>query len=149
VTDSDDQLMDRLRLMAARIEGRPRLVDDSARAALATRRLDAELAELVLDSAPEEVVAGVRGNQQTRLVSFQAATVTVELQVHESADRLALRGLVSGATGRVVVETTREQRVASIDSDGWFAIGDLPRGSLRLRLQDADGAAVTTSWMSS
>jgi hypothetical protein len=144
VNADDDLLAERLRAVAARADGVPDLVDRGARAALSTRRLDAELAELVLDSAA--TTGAVRGDDRPRLLTFRATGVTVELQVQEAAGGLTLRGLVAGAAGEVAVETPAGRRTAGIDGDGWFTVDGLPRGSARLWLVTASGAAVTTSW---
>lgn len=146
--DDDDELLERLRDIAAAVDGPPELVELSARAALSTRLLDHELAQLLNDS---ESAAGapVRGeDHRLRLLSFQTATVSVELQLDEVAGRLSLRGHVSGAAGEVEVETATDRRSASIDPDGWFVVEDVPAGAVRIRLRADDGTAVTTSWMS-
>src|SRR5262249_14797536 len=131
VNDPDDVLVAQLRHLADQIQPVPELVATSARAALATRRLDGELAELVLDSAAD-TEATVRGAEGTRLVTFQTATLTVELQVREAAETLVMRGLVTGAAGEVLVESVRASRRVPIDHDGWFTVEDLRRGSTRL-----------------
>jgi hypothetical protein len=147
MTDDHDILMERLRTIAAAVDGPPPSVAEAARAALSTRRLDEELAELVLDSAAGTPVAARDGDDDIRLLSFETATVSIEVQLTEVAGSVSLRGLVSGATGEVVVETAGERRSAPIDADGWFTVDRLPSGLVRLRLRATDGTAVTTSWV--
>src|SRR5262249_46475986 len=52
-THEDEALLERLRAICAEVDPVPDLVFQAARAAFTLRRLDAELAELVLDSADE------------------------------------------------------------------------------------------------
>jgi hypothetical protein len=148
--DDHDPLLDRLRAVAALVDPPPELVDEAARTALSTRRLDDELAELAGDSAAETVGAGatVRAEgEQIRLLSFETATVGVEVQVVEVDGSVSLRGLVSGATGAVTLETARASRSVAIGPDGWFTADGLAPGLVRLRLTAADGTPVTTSWV--
>lgn len=147
MTEDDDRLMDRLRVIAAAVDGPPDLVDAAARAALSTRRLDGELAELVEDSSTVIATAARGDDEQIRLLSFETATVAIELQVIEVGDTVSLRGLTSGAVGEVVAETATARRTAPIGPDGWFTVEGLGPGLLRLRLRAADGTAVTTSWV--
>ncbi|WP_232664637.1 carboxypeptidase-like regulatory domain-containing protein [Pseudonocardia sp. TRM90224] len=145
----DDDLIERLRRIAAEADPPPGIVGAAARAALATRRLDDELAELVLDSAHEPELVRAAGDD-VRMLTFEAGDVAVELQVqaqlHE-AGRLAMRGLVTGPVAGLTVETPGGERTADLDADGWFAVEDLPPGPTRLRLTRPDAPAVTSAWI--
>jgi hypothetical protein len=144
---TDDELMDRLRRIAADVDGAPELVAESARAAFSTRRLDDELAELLHDSdlAPS---AGVRGQSGPRLLSFEVGDVSLAIQVDEAQGRLALGGIVVGAVGEAEIETTTTgSRTAPIDDRGWFRMDGLPSEPLRVRVHAADGRSVTTGWI--
>jgi len=144
--NQDDRLIDRLRTIAAALDGPPELVGESARAALSTRRLDGELAELVLDTPAD--TAAVRSDERIRLLAFHAVTASLEFQVHQIGARVRIRGLVTGASGEVVVETARQQRAGRIDAGGWFTIDGLSHGLIRLRVRADDGTTVTTRWIS-
>jgi hypothetical protein len=144
---SDDDLIARLREIAAVVDAPPAHVEASARAALSTRLIGYELAELLGDSAV--AADAVRSDdQRLRLLSFQTATVALELQVDYVGGRLSLRGEVAGASGEVEVETVGERRRATIDADGWFVVDDVPCGTVRIRLRADDGTPVSTSWVS-
>jgi len=144
--NDDDLLMEQLRGLAGHAQGVPELVDQAARAALSTRRLDAEMAELVLDSHAD-TASPVRGDDQTRLLTFRTAVVTVELEVRPTGDTVDLRGFATGTSGAVVVETATGQRHrADVDAGGWFSVDRLPRTSVRLLLSGTRGTDVTTSW---
>jgi len=144
----DDVLLDRLRSIASIVDDPPPWLDQAARAALSRRRLDAELAELMLDSDLSQAALVRAGDDGVRLLSFETASVSVELQIEDVSGQLTLRGLVSGASGDAIVEMISGSRVVPISEHGWFVAGDLPRGAIRVRLHAIDGTAVTTSWVS-
>jgi hypothetical protein len=143
----DEELMARLREIAAVVDPPPGIVEEQARAAFSTRLIEFRLAELLQDSA--STASAVRAeDQRLRLLSFQTATVSIELQVDYVGERLVLRGLVVGASGDVEVETAAELRRAPLDAEGWFVVDDVPVGTVRIRLRAEDGTPVTTSWVS-
>lgn len=143
MTDDED-LMSTLRRIAAQTDPVPELVIDSGRAALLTRRLDAELAELLLDSAVESTQ--VRGAaEQVRLLSFQLDDVSLEVQAEYAGDQVSVRGLVAGAAATVEVELGGEHRELPVDADGQFGTR-LPRGAARFRLRTR-GRLITTGWV--
>jgi hypothetical protein len=135
-----EELMARLRNAAAELDPVPAHVLAAARAALDTRRLDEELAALVADSALAD--AGVRAaDAEVRLLSFEAADVSLELQVEYRGDDVSVRGLVTGATGDAVIEVAGERHTAPVD-EGWFAVTGLPRGATRVHI-----GPIVTSWV--
>jgi len=143
----EDELMAELRRIAGQLDPVPEPVIENGRAALLTRALDAELAQLLLDSALES--AQVRGvAEQVRLLSFQLANVLLEVQAEYAGDEVSLLGLVDGAGGEVEVELgggTGGRRTIPIDADGGFSTR-LPRGAARFRLRSR-GGVITTSWV--
>jgi len=143
---SDDELEQLLRAVADQADPVPELVLEQARAAYTLRTLDAELAELVLDS-DDEGAALVRGGDDLRMLAFRGDSLSVEVEVARTGDRWSLRGLATGATGAVEVETTEGTVSAVLDARGRFVADDLAPGSLRLHLTAADGTRVTTSWV--
>lgn len=146
---TDDELVDRLRRIAAQVDPPPELVLETARAALTLRRLDAELADLVHDSALAAGPVLVRGaDDSLRLLSFETSTVSVEVQVSETAGRRSLLGMVSGASGAVEVETAEGRRTVPLGPSGRFDVDDVPSGTVRLHLVADDGTPVSTSWVS-
>lgn len=144
---AEDELMAELRRIAGQLDPVPELVIENGRAALLTRALDAELAELLLDSALES--AQVRGvAEQVRLLSFQLDDVLLEMQAEYAGDEVSLRGLVDGAGGELEVELgggAGGHRTIPVDADGGFSTR-LPRGAARFRLRSR-GGVITTSWV--
>jgi len=142
---TDDELMARLSAAAAEFDPTPDQVLAAGRAALLTRRLDEELVALVADS--ELAGAGqVRATgADVRLLAFETADVSLELQVEFAGARAVIRGLVTGASGEAVIEVAGERHVAPIE-EGWFTATDLPAGATRVRVTTARGPVVT-SWV--
>lgn len=141
----DEELMSTLRRICSRIDPVPESVVEDASRALLTRRVDDQLAELVLDSAAE--FAQVRGAQeQLRLLSFQLGALSLEVQLEYLDDHVAIRGLVEGMSGTPEMDLGRERRILPVDDEGMFTT-EVPRGAARFRLTAANGVFVSTQWI--
>ncbi len=135
----DEDLVARLRTVAGDVDPVPVHVELAAYAALATRRLDAELAELTHDSW--EAAALVRSAEGVRALTFEVGPVSLDVQVDGG-----LRVLVTGASGDLVIEQQTGERTVPIGPDGWVSVADPPRGPVRLRVTDDHGQVVVTRW---
>ena len=150
---TDDRALDlleaRLRGLASTADPVPDLVLESARAAFTLRTLDAELAELVHDSAIDADLVLVRGpgDSDVRMLSFEHGSVAVDLQVSETPAGRELLGLVTGAVGDVEVEQAGRRTTVALDEAGRFVLEGLAAGPLRLHLRAEDGTSVETSWV--
>lgn len=146
-TPEADALLGRV---AAEADPPPSMAYELGRAAFSMRTLDAELAVLVLDSAePGQELAGVRGNDEVRLLSYEAQAVGLELQFLSRGGRRSVTGQVVGPTPEsVVVETDAEEQLVQPDETGVFVVDDLPAGQVRVRLTAPGGVTVTTPWTS-
>ncbi len=152
--DIDDSVFDdleaRLRRLAAEVDPVPAEVLQAARLALSLRDLDAELAELVVDTA-QTGLTGVRGAaDEPRMLTWQAGEVIVELQVTETATGLELRGQVSSPATPVEVRLEDEQgvgQVLALDAEGSFVCTGVVPARLRLRITGASGRRVRTGWL--
>lgn len=145
-----DPTLERLRAIAATADPVPSLVLESARAAFGLRTLDAEIAELLHDSAVDADLVLVRGPSDARMLSFAAGDVMVEMQLTETRPGLySLLTFVSGvpAGSEVKVEHSAGIVAAELDDGGRLLLDDVPAGRLRLHLTAEDGTAVTTSWI--
>jgi hypothetical protein len=143
-----DEFEARLRVLAGEADPVPSLVLDAARAAFTLRTLDAELAELVHDSAVDADLVLVRGpDDDVRMLSFEHGSVAIDLQVSQTPAGPELLGLVTGAVGDVEVEQGGTRRSVPLDEAGRFVVRDLVAGPLRLHLRAEDGTAVATSWV--
>jgi hypothetical protein len=154
--EPDEPLVAALRGLFARADPVPAVVLEAARAALGWRRLDADLAELLADSALEsDAFAGTRGaGGPVRSVSFSAGELTIDLEVHsDGAGRTLLGQLSPGRAATIEIQAVGDESAVSVPSDGLGRFrARLPRGgSIRLRLAGGAGPgawpAVETSWI--
>lgn len=143
----DDRILDDLRRVLDTVEMPPPESVVLAEAALDWRHLDAELAELVHDSAIDEPELVMRsGTAELRVLSFASGDVRIEV---EYANR-QLVGQVAPAEV-VVVELFRHgnepARTVTTDDLGTFVIDDVAPGPLSIVCRAADGRwGVRTSW---
>ena len=153
-TSSDDDLLEDLRRVIAELDPIPDDALIAARAALDWRTIDAELAELIADSATDEAALLVRGSAHARLLAFEAPELTIEVEAEQSADgELLLTGqLIPPQTAEVAVRHGDALVAIRADERGRFSAHGIAPGqvSLRCRLDGGPGAArlVETEWMS-
>src|ERR1700736_6555418 len=89
----EEHLLGERRALARAVDPVPAEVTFAAKGSLAWRRIDAELAELTFDSLLEDAaLAGVRGGDTVRLVTFEAGDVSVEVEITDAGDRRRLIG---------------------------------------------------------
>ena len=113
--DPDELLMTELRAFFAAVDPVPPLVSEAAKASLGWRRLDADLAELLTDSAlDEESVALTRGSGvPARAVTFGSGELTIDIEVHvEDQGRTLLGQLSPPALATIQIQTTAEAPVS-------------------------------------
>src|ERR1700727_601281 len=82
--DPDELLMAEVRAFFAEVDPVPPLVSETAKASLGWRRLDADLAELLSDSALEEQAFALArsGEATARAVTFSSGDLTIDIEVH-------------------------------------------------------------------
>jgi hypothetical protein len=147
----DDALLDELRSLADRVDPVPAQVAEGALAAFTWRRVDAELAELLADSAatPDEALAGARGDG-ARSLTFGAGGRTVEVDVVPEGRAFRLVGqLVPAGSAALVVRHAGGSLDGAADELGRFALGPVPAGQVSLRWVPAEpgGIPVETEWL--
>ncbi|HWH09639.1 MAG TPA: hypothetical protein VG165_00785 [Solirubrobacteraceae bacterium] len=155
--DPDERLVDELRSLVGRVDPVPGVVTQAARAALGWRRLDADLAELLGDSAVEtDMLVGARGaGGPARSVSFRAGGLTIDLEIHVDGAERTLLGQVSpgSAAGEVEIQMLDGGAGlrASTDGLGRFRARIPGERSIRLRMPagsvPGSARAVETSWI--
>jgi hypothetical protein len=155
MTHSDDDiLLDELRRVFAAIDPIPEPVQIAARAAIEWRTIDAELAALVSDSTVDEPVLAVRGGSEPRMLTFETADLTIELEAEVTGDdTLRLVGqLVPPQIAQIAVRHGDELIATRADERGRFVAGGVGPGpvSLRCRLdgETGEGRLVETAWLS-
>jgi hypothetical protein len=134
---SDEIILASLRVAAAIREPVPPCVLQAARGAFAWRLIDAELAELVADSACCELAyAGTRGEGQPRLVTFEVpggSCLELEADSHGAAIRL-LGQVIPARPGTAEVQHLGGSVAVAVDEVGRFAAHGICPGPMRVRL---------------
>jgi hypothetical protein len=142
-----------LRAIFNHLDPVPPLADDAARAALAWRTVDEELAELTRDSADEEagaLVRGAGGAVSARQLSFESPRIEIELEVVVTGEReRRLEGqLLPPGSATVTVERPGEGGVSvQADELGRFVLDGLRAGVVRLHVFLPE-SQITIPWTS-
>lgn len=147
----DDALLAELGGLFARVDPVPAEVTLAARSALAWRRMDAELAELLHDSALEaEPLAGVRGTRSGwRTLTFETSDgLSIEIEVTGERSKRSLMGqIVPPGPARIVVRLPGADIATRADDLGRFQASDLRPGPVSVRCELSDGRAIETGWV--
>jgi hypothetical protein len=145
-SEEDIGLLRRLGAMIDAVDPVPAAVYQAGYAALTWRTIDAELAELAEDSLLTGAV-GVRG-ADTRLLTFEAPSVHVVVEVTEIGDRRKLVGQVIPAlSDELRIEHPAGELTVAVDQQGLFSADSVPGGPARMALTVPGGGAVVTSWV--
>lgn len=153
--EKDEALMAQLRTFFAEVDPVPEQVSEFGKAALGWRHLDADLAELLSDSALEEKSFELaRGTGSgARSLTFTATELTIDVEIHEDDGYRTLLGQLSPPPPAATVEVERvDDELLSADPDqlGRFRVSFPAGGQIRLRVLDRDKGsrvAVVTSWI--
>ena len=153
-TDPDEMLMAELRVLFVDVDPVPPLVIETAKASLGWRRLDADLAELLSDSALEEEAFAVArgGDAPARAVTFSATGLTIDIEVHvDDPERTLLGQLSPPSAATIEIQTLADAPLSSeADRLGRFRVRLPGGGPIRLRVLRANGQSgppVETSWI--
>jgi hypothetical protein len=115
-------------------------------AAFTWRTIDAELAELAEDSML--LGAGSTRGTDTRLLTFEAPSVSVVVEVTEIGERRKLVGqLIPACSDTLRIEHPAGTTTVAVDGQGLFSTDSLPAGPARVALSVPGGGAVVTSWV--
>ena len=150
VDPADAALLDRLRPLVEEDDPVPPEVIAAAKAASTWRRIDEELAELgeLADVTADSLTlaAGVRGGA-TRLLTYEAGDLTVEIEVSTDDARIRVLGQVVPA-GVVLVRVEQPAQAVEVSTDelGRFRATGLAGGPTRLVLTPPGAAPVRTQW---
>jgi hypothetical protein len=147
--DADERLLADLADLFARADPEPEHLRSAARFSFALRRLDAELAELLHDSALE-APAGVRSAGGLRALVFGApggTTVDVEVQEEESGLRTLIGQIVPARAMAVRVRHEAGVIVMTTDELGRFRAEGVRRGPVSIRCEPPGDPAVETGWV--
>lgn len=150
----DELLLADLRAFFSEVDPVPPLVTETAKASLGWRRLDADLAELLSDSALEEEPFAVSRGAETpaRAVTFSSAALTIDIEVHADDPARTILGQLSPPTAATIEIQMLAEAAVSAETDrlGRFRVRLPGGGPIRLRVLRGDGRAgpaVETSWI--
>jgi hypothetical protein len=152
--DPDEEIAAELRTLFEYIDAVPPVVAHAADAALTWRRIDAELAELLADSADEaELLAGARGpDAPSRAVTMGSGELSIDIQIlAEGPTRTLLGQLSPAASATIEIQTVDGESVSTeSDTSGRFRVQLPPGTPIRIRSRDKQGTSarpVETSWI--
>ena len=144
----DEELMVEL---AAAVEEETAVSDRrraAAKAAFTWRTVDAELAELLHDSALDVGAAVRSGTDGPRMLSFRRAAVTLEVEVDGEQVLGEVVDEHEGETAPATVTLQRpdaEDRTVEADASGFFRFDGIESGPVRFVVARA-GWSLTTPW---
>jgi hypothetical protein len=143
---SEDRVMSLLRRGLDESDPVPVDVVDFAKAALAWRSIDAELAELSYDSSHEQTPAGVRSTSTARMLSFETGDWLADLEYSPATGRLM--GQVEPAR-IMTVELHLGGGVVATEADelGRFVFDGVLPGPIALVFRLSDDETVKTQWV--
>jgi hypothetical protein len=144
---SDDQLITALGSALRAVDPVPSSVVEAGKATYTWRTVDAELAELIGDTALES--APVRGSRTPRILTFAAGGTTLVLEVAEHKEKRRLLGqIVAPRSAEVEVDHASGALTVVADDLGRFRVEEFPTGPIRLSLRFPDDPShVVTSWV--
>ncbi len=149
----DTELEEELRRVAVRFEPVPADLMRLAAGAYIWRTIDADLAEIVFDSAVDhDEAALVRGPQPGRLLSFRSSGLTIDVEVTGTGSQRDLIGQLVPPQW-AAIEIRQGDDVSTLDADelGRFSAGPLRSGPIRLRCRTEAQTGlrrVVTDWVS-
>jgi hypothetical protein len=148
--EDDRDLLDALREAADAADPVPEVVSEAARASLTWLRVDAELAELVQDSAGAEL-AGVRSEQASRLVSFSAGSVSIDMEIIAAGENRRLIGhMTPPGPAQLEIRHARSRSATTVPVDdlGRFTADGVEPGTISLVTTPPSATTpVATTWL--
>jgi hypothetical protein len=145
--DEHDELLARLKAIAARVDPVPPHVLAAARASATWQTIDAELAMLVYDSVVDGELVGVRGGG-ARQLTFESAEASLEVEVAAGPRRLNGQ-LVPPREADIEVRHPGGSFTVRSDVLGHFKVDILPAGPVSFGFQaGGPGSHAThTDWV--
>ncbi|HEY7565404.1 MAG TPA: hypothetical protein VIA81_10820 [Acidimicrobiia bacterium] len=142
---SKEDLLSVLGKALERTDPVPEWVTEASRSAYTWLTIDAELAELVFDSA-RDGLAGVRAEVLERQMTFRAPGVEIEvMMVGES--RQLVGQVVPPQVATVILSSSDYIGEKTTDEVGRFEFDRVNPGRVRLTVRTVDGRTVSTEWV--
>lgn len=140
-----ERLQDLLTEALAAADPVPDHVLEAAREAFTWRTIDAELAELVYDSAEEEPV-GIRSAGTSRQMTFRAPGMEIEMMVMAEGVRRLVGQLVPPQQAVVELRRGESVRETATDGLGRFSFEGVPTGPVQVAVVGDDDSRVVSEW---
>jgi hypothetical protein len=133
--DADFRLLDEIREMFQSADPMPADLPERIRFSLALRDLEVEVARL----AGEEAVA-VRGEEQSRTITFDSDSLTIMIRIDANRDGTArVDGWLAPPQRREIeMKTVADSLSVASDDQGRFAFPSVPRGTAQLMVHPAE-----------
>lgn len=136
----DDATFDEVKGALGRADQAPDDVIRAAKDAFTWRTIDAELAELVFDSALDELTGVRAATTAQRQLTFQTDDLELEIMVD---GRRIVGQVVPPRAGSVEIAAGGDVTAAAVDDLGSFQFDDVPPGHVRLSIRVGDKVVVT------
>lgn len=140
---SDDEVLAALQHVIETVDPVPAPVLEQARAILAWRGIDAELAELVFDS-DTAALSGVRGGEAARQITFHAPGLEIEVEVVSERARTVLGQLVPAQDAEIELRNSSQTLRMRTDALGRFTFDAVAPGPVKLTVATGDDVRVQT-----
>ena len=138
--DFDFAILDGIRAMYEQVDPMPADLPERVRFSLALRGLETEVARLVAEEDPW--LAGARGDEQSRTVTFDSASLSIVIRIEENKDgSVRIDGWLAPPASREIELQIPDGTLSAVgDELGRFAFGAVPRGTARLVVKAAEAA---------
>lgn len=146
MTTNDDELIRDLGRVLDLTDPVPPMVTEYAKAGYDWRDIDAELAELVFDSA-ETGLVGVRGGDMSRQMTFRAPGAEIEVELLSANSRRIVGQLVPPQETTIELRFGGRSIETTTDHLGRFTFEDIPSGPISLRCSVGGDQMIRIDWM--
>ncbi len=147
----DDPMLAELRRLAGVVDPVPEAVGAYARAALGWRRIDAELAELLVDSQLEASTTTRSVSESERTLTFKSSALGIDVELQPGDDEVLLLGqLAPAGVAEIDVQHDDGSVVATAHADelGRFRFSLTSGARVRLVVRrEPPAPPVETSWI--
>jgi hypothetical protein len=148
--DLDWEILDGVRELFGRADPMPADLPERIRFSLAMRDLEAEVARLI--AAEQQPLAGVRGAERSRTITFDSDSLTIMIRIDANRDgTVRIDGWLAPAQRREIeMQAITDTLRVSSDDQGRFAFPSVPAGTVRLVIlavehgRDGAGRSVVT-----
>ena len=148
--DLDFEILDGIREFYKQADPMPAGLPERVKFALAMRRLEAEVAQIVAED--ESRLTAVRGAEHSRTVTFDSDSLTIMIRIEQDKDStVRIDGWLAPPQCREIeLQMTGPPQRAASDAQGRFVFARVPHGTARLVVaapderQDGPGRLVVT-----